>query len=77
MSTEDPKPDNVEPEPETTAAPRGEAPPTPPEPELKWEYKETLPINDRMKDVIKATIKASECQLELMRRKLKKLQYGS
>lgn len=76
MSTEDPKPENVEPEPVTTAS-EGEASPPPPEPELKWEYKETLPINDRMKDVIKATIKASECQLELMRRKLKKLQYGS
>jgi hypothetical protein len=76
MNAEDPKSENVGPEPETSVL-EGEAPPPPPEPELKWEYKETLPINDRMKDVIKATIKASECQLEIMRRKLKKLQYGS
>lgn len=75
MSTEEPQ--DIEPKSETTTTSEGEAPSTPPEPELKWEYKETLPINDRMRDVIKATIKASECQLELMRRKLKKLQYGS
>lgn len=44
---------------------------------LKWEHRTRFPMQDRMGDVIKQTIKASESQLALYRRKLRKMQYGS
>lgn len=46
-------------------------------PKVNWEYRQTLPIHDRMKDVVTATIKASEKQLDVYRRKLRKMQLGS
>lgn len=43
----------------------------------KWERRETFRINERMKEVIGLTIKASEAELAVLRRKLDKLTYGS
>lgn len=47
------------------------------EPRANWQYKERLPIQEKMTHVITETIKASENQLELYRRKLRKMQLGS
>lgn len=50
------------------------------EPEKKapeWEYKERLPIHDRMLEVVKLTKEAAEAELAATRKKLRKLQYGS
>jgi len=44
-----------------------------------WEHKKLkdFKIHGHMKDVIKQTIKASEAELKVLRRKLEKLTYGS
>lgn len=47
------------------------------EPRIEWEYKERFPIHDKMEEVIDLAIKASEAELDGLRRKLDKLQYGS
>lgn len=47
------------------------------EPEPEWKYRKRFPIHDRMSEIIKLTIKATEQQLAADRRKLRKLQYGS
>jgi len=43
----------------------------------QWEYKNRLGIHDRMTDVVKLTLKAAQAELEVARKKLKKMQYGS
>lgn len=53
--------------------PQDEAQP-PPQPE--WQKRE-FAINTQMKTVIRAAIPATEAQIALLKRKLKKLQYGS
>lgn len=45
--------------------------------EPEWVYRNQLPIYDRMGEIIRLTIKATEQQLKADRRKLRKLQYGS
>jgi len=47
-----------------------------PEP-LRWEQRSELKIQGKMREVIKMTIAASEKEIEHLRRKLKKLTYGS
>ena len=64
MENEDQKPE--EPTPET-------AQPEPP----KWEYRNEFKITGRMRDVVGLTIKATEAELAVLRRKLNKLTYGS
>lgn len=46
-------------------------------PRAQWEHKTRFPIQDRMSEVIKTTITASEKQLEAYRKKLRKMQFGS
>ena len=41
----------------------------------EWEYR-PLKLTGTLKEVIQATIKASEAELEMLRNKLKKLTYG-
>lgn len=43
----------------------------------KWEHRTTFKINDRMKEVIEMTIRVTESELTVLRRKLQKLTYGS
>lgn len=45
--------------------------------EATWEFKERLPIQDRMVEVISLTRKVAEQELNLLRRKLRKMQLGS
>jgi hypothetical protein len=52
-----------------------EGPPEAKAPE--WTYKTRLPIQDRMAEVVKLTKQAAESELAVLRRKLKKMQYGS
>ena len=47
------------------------------EPQPEWVYRRQLPIHNRMAEIIKLTIQATEQQLKADRRKLRKLQYGS
>ena len=47
------------------------------QPQAQWKYKTRFPIQDRMTEVIGLTIKATESQLKVYRRKLRKMQYGS
>lgn len=52
-------------------------PETPPEPpKLEWQYRNGFGINDRMKEVIEATIKMAQSEVEKHRKKLRRLQYG-
>lgn len=41
-----------------------------------WEYKSDFGINVKMKEMLKATLVASESELDRLRKKLNKLQYG-
>ncbi len=43
----------------------------------KWEYRDELKIQGKMREVVKMTIEASEKEIEHLRRKVKKLTYGS
>jgi hypothetical protein len=43
----------------------------------KWEYRKEMRINQEMRKVVQATIKVSQAQIDLLRRKVEKLQYGS
>lgn len=45
-------------------------------PKINWEYKEDLGINTKMKEVLRATLKACEAERDKLRAKLEKLQYG-
>lgn len=47
------------------------------EPRAEWKYKQRFPIQDRMAEVVKLTIAASEQELAGLRRKLRKMQLGS
>ena len=47
------------------------------EPKATWEFKKEFEINRRMKEVIGLTIKATESELKVLRRKLDKMTYGS
>jgi hypothetical protein len=58
---------------ETDDKPKDETPP-PQQPE--WQKRE-FGINTQMKTVIRAAIPATEAQIALLKRKLKKIQYGS
>lgn len=49
---------------------------TPQEPQHEWKKRE-FAINNQMKTVIRAAIPATEAQIAVLKRKLKKLQYGS
>lgn len=42
----------------------------------EWKFRDRLPIQDRMAEVIRLTIKATQDQIEVERKKLRKLQYG-
>ena len=46
-------------------------------PKAAWEFKEEFKINKKMKEAVEATIKATESELTVLRRKLAKMQYGS
>ncbi len=49
-----------------------------PEKELpRWEQRSELKIQGKMREVVKLTITASEKEIEHLRRKVKKLTYGS
>lgn len=50
-----------------------EKPPEPP----KWEYRTEMRINREMRNIVAATIKVSQAQIDLLKRKIEKLQYGS
>lgn len=52
-----------------------EAPPAP-EP-LKWERRTEMRICKEMQEIVKATISVSQKQIDLLKRKIEKLQYGS
>lgn len=43
----------------------------------EWAYKTKLPIQDRMVEVVKLSKHAAEQELAAVRRKLRKIQYGS
>lgn len=43
----------------------------------EWKFRKNLPIQERMADVIRKTIAASQEQLKLERKRLRKMQYGS
>jgi hypothetical protein len=43
----------------------------------EWKHRTRFPIQDRMAEVIRLTIKATQSQIEVERKKLRKLQYGS
>ena len=45
-------------------------------PKAEWQKREFV-INSKMKEVITLGIKATEAEIEGLKRKLKKLQYGS
>lgn len=51
---------------------KGEDPPT-----AEWQYKNRFPIQDRMVEVAKLSRQAAEAELAGLRKKLRKLQYGS
>ena len=42
----------------------------------QWEYKNTLGINARMKDVLEKTLEAAKAERDLLLKKLRKAQYG-
>lgn len=43
----------------------------------QWTYKDRLPIQDRMIEVVNLSRQAAEAELAGLRKKLRKLQYGS
>ena len=43
----------------------------------EWKFKQQLPIQERMADVIRKAKAAAEAQLVLERKRLRKMQYGS
>lgn len=43
---------------------------------MKWEYRPDFGINVKMKEVLKATLRACEAERDSLRRKLERLQYG-
>jgi len=45
-------------------------------PKAEWEYKTNFKINDQMKDIIQKTIKVSEMEVDMLRKKLDRLTYG-
>ena len=46
-------------------------------PKACWEQRTEFKINGQMREVIKATITAYQSQIDVYRRKIEKLQYGS
>lgn len=46
-------------------------------PRAVWEKRTEFRINQQMKSLVEATIKVTEAQIALLRRKVEKLQYGS
>lgn len=55
--------------PDETAAPEP--------PKATWECKTEFGINARMREVIEATIKVAEAEVETYKRKIERLTYGS
>lgn len=45
-------------------------------PKYNWEYKQDMGINVKMKEVLRATLKACEAERDALRKKLERLQYG-
>lgn len=43
----------------------------------EWKHKTRFPIQDRMIEVVQLTKKAAEQELEVLRKKLRKMQLGS
>jgi hypothetical protein len=43
----------------------------------EWKFRRQLPIQERMAEVVRLTIKATRSQIEAERKRLRKLQYGS
>lgn len=62
---------------EAEVMPEGEAPPAPGREPPQWEYRTRFRINDEMVKVVGLTIKVTESELAVLRRKLNKLTYGS
>lgn len=58
------------------AAENPEEKPKEPEPPT-WEYRTDFGINKKMQEVIVLTISATQSEIQTLRRKLEKLQYGS
>lgn len=56
-----------------TTPPETPTEPTPP----KWEYRTEMRISREMKEIVKATISVTQKQIDLLKRKIEKLQYGS
>lgn len=55
-----------------------QAPPPQEEPEApRWEHREELKIQGKMREVVKMTIGATEKEIEGLRRKVARLTYGS
>ena len=46
-------------------------------PKAEWKFKQRFPIQDRMIEVVQLTKKAAEQELEVLRKKLRKMQLGS
>ncbi len=57
---------------EETAAPEEE-----PKKGPAWEYKKDFAINNTMREVIGLTVSAAEAEINVLKRKLAKLQYGA
>lgn len=45
-------------------------------PKASWQYKEDFGINVKMKEILRATLAASEAEVVRLRKKLERLQYG-
>jgi hypothetical protein len=46
-------------------------------PKAEWEYRTEFRINTEMRAVVEATIKVAQAQVDVLRRRVEKLQYGS
>lgn len=61
----------VAPPPEVSDAPEPE------KPQINWEQRDDFGINREMTKVVNLTISATQAEIQALRRKLEKLQYGS
>ena len=70
--SDDPKQEPTVEEPQPEEVKSEEAPP-----QATWEYRTEFRINQEMREVVQATIKVAQTQIDMLRRKVEKLQYGS
>jgi hypothetical protein len=46
-------------------------------PKAEWEQRSEFRIHSHMQEIVKATVTVAEAQINLYKRKIEKLQYGS